>query len=114
MFFHLCHVVTEWRHSRFAYYVIKYKPIDIRGKSIINDTASNHRVILQTYSKERGSDRCERRKVEPKNQDMNFEIIILSNLYWPAVPSPQTVIGPTEPLMVALAFSANTDFHYII
>ena len=44
VFFLSCHVVTEKRRSRFAYCVIKYmyEPIDIRGKSIIKYTASNH------------------------------------------------------------------------
>ena len=63
-----------------------YKPIDIRGKSIINDTASNHRVMLLTHSKVRGTDRCERRRGEPKNQDMSCEIINFQILYRPAAP----------------------------
>ena len=71
--------------SLFAYYVVKYKPIDIHGKSIINDSASNHSVILLTYSKVRGTNRCGRRRGEPKYQDMscdiNFQIIL-----WPCCP----------------------------
>ena len=86
VFFPLCHVVTIKRHA-FAYYVIKYKPIDIRGKNVINDIASNHNMILLIYSKVRGSDRCERQRGEPKNQDISGEIINFQILYWPAAHS---------------------------